>query len=138
MNAITIGLEIAKSVFQAHTEDASGKIILHKRLRRSQVEPFFAELPPSRIGIETCGSAHHWTRERGLKLTYYLRSTLGKCRSPRGSAGECLIDMTASGLSRQRGGELSAGDRGADQRHRLVHAVERDEGAHARPLRLPQ
>lgn len=62
MNAITIGLDIAKSVFQLHAEDGSGKIIIQKRLRRSQVEAFFAQLPPSRIGIEACGSAHHWAR----------------------------------------------------------------------------
>ena len=60
MNAITIGLDIAKSVFQVHGEDASGRIVLQKRLRRSQVETFFAALPPARIGIEACGSSHHW------------------------------------------------------------------------------
>lgn len=62
MNAITIGLDIAKSVFQVHGEDASGRIIVQKRLRRSQVEAFFAGLPPARIGIEACGSSHHWGR----------------------------------------------------------------------------
>jgi transposase len=62
MNAITIGLDIAKSVFQVHGEDAAGKIVLQKRLRRAQVEHFFAGLPASRIGIEACGSGHHWGR----------------------------------------------------------------------------
>ncbi|MGZ8995664.1 MAG: IS110 family RNA-guided transposase [Rhodospirillales bacterium] len=62
MNAIMIGLDIAKSVFQVHGEDASGRIVLQKRLRRSQVEGFFAKLPPARIGIEACGSSHHWGR----------------------------------------------------------------------------
>jgi transposase len=62
MNAITIGLDIAKSVFQVHGEDASGRIVLQKRLRRPQVEAFFAELPSARIGIEACGSSHHWGR----------------------------------------------------------------------------
>jgi transposase len=61
MNTITIGLDIAKSVFQVHGED-SGRIVLQKRLRRSQVVDFFAKLPPSRIGIEACGSSHHWAR----------------------------------------------------------------------------
>src|SRR5260370_27855731 len=61
MNIITIGLDIAKSVFQVHGE-ASGKIVLTKRLRRSQVEDFFAELPRSLVGIEACGSAHYWAR----------------------------------------------------------------------------
>jgi transposase len=62
MNAITIGLDISKSIFQVHAEDAEGKVVLQKRLRRSQVEALFAKLAPARIGIEACGSAHHWGR----------------------------------------------------------------------------
>ena len=62
MKSITIGLDIAKSVFQVHGEDGSGKIIIQKRLRRSQVEDFFAKLPPSLVAIEACGSAHYWAR----------------------------------------------------------------------------
>ena len=62
MKSIIIGLDIGKSVFQAHAEDCTGKIIIQKRLRRSQVEAFFARLPPSLVGIEACGSAHHWAR----------------------------------------------------------------------------
>ena len=63
MQRITIGLDIAKSVFQVHGEDASGNTILQKRLRRSQVLGFFAGLEPALIGIEACGSAHYWGRE---------------------------------------------------------------------------
>ena len=62
MNAITIGLDISKSIFQVHAEDAEGNVILRKRLRCSQVEAWFAKLAPARIGIEACGSAHHWGR----------------------------------------------------------------------------
>ena len=62
MKSIIIGLDIGKSVFQVHAEDCTGKIIIQKRLRRSQVEAFFAGLPPSLVGIEACGSAHHWAR----------------------------------------------------------------------------
>lgn len=62
MNVSMIGLDISKSVFQVHGEDAAGRIIVEKRLRRSQVESFFAKLPPAVIGIEACGSAHHWGR----------------------------------------------------------------------------
>jgi transposase len=61
MNTITIGLDIAKSVFQVHGE-GSGKIVLTKRLRRSQLVDFFAKLPRSLVGIEACGSSHHWAR----------------------------------------------------------------------------
>jgi transposase len=61
MNTITIGLDSAKSVFQVHGEE-SGKIVLQKRLRRSQVVDFFAKLPRSLVGIEACGSSHYWAR----------------------------------------------------------------------------
>lgn len=62
MHAITIGLDIAKSVFQVHAENAAGQIVLQKRLRRSQVEGFFARQRPALVGIEACGSAHYWGR----------------------------------------------------------------------------
>jgi transposase len=62
MNAITIGLDIAKSVFQVHGEDQNGKVVVQKRLRRGQMEAFFSELPPGVIGIEACGTAHYWGR----------------------------------------------------------------------------
>ena len=63
MNTTTIGLDIAKSVFQLHGIDARGQITLQKRLRRAQLISFFANLPPCLVGIEACGSAHHWARE---------------------------------------------------------------------------
>jgi transposase len=63
MKASMIGLDIAKSVFQVHGEDAVGRVVVQQRLRRSQVVAFFAKLPPARIGIEACGSAHYWGRE---------------------------------------------------------------------------
>lgn len=62
MQAITIGLDIAKSVFQVHGEDASGNVVLQKRLRRGQVVAFFSKLTPALVGIEACGSAHYWGR----------------------------------------------------------------------------
>jgi transposase len=62
MNAITIGLDIAKSVFQVHGEDQNGKVVVQKRLRRGQMQAFFSQLPPSVIGIEACGTAHYWGR----------------------------------------------------------------------------
>ena len=56
-----IGVDVAKSVFQIHGTDASGTVV-RKQLRRAQVLPFFSGLPPSLIGMEACGSAHHWAR----------------------------------------------------------------------------
>jgi transposase len=63
MNTTTIGLDIAKTVFQVHGMDARGQTTLQKRLRRTQLVTFFANLPPCLVGIEACGSAHHWARE---------------------------------------------------------------------------
>ena len=58
----TIGLDIAKNVFQVHAVDETGQVVLQRRLRRAQVEPFFAKLAPALVGVEACGSAHHWGR----------------------------------------------------------------------------
>lgn len=66
MNEIsTIGLDLAKNVFQVHGVDASGAVALRRQLRRSAVEKFFAQLPPCTVGMEACGSAHHWARVIG-------------------------------------------------------------------------
>lgn len=62
MNAIMIGLDIAKNVFQVHGIDAAGAVTLRRSLRRGQVEQFFAELPGCVVGLEACGGAHHWAR----------------------------------------------------------------------------
>ncbi len=60
-----IGLDIAKNVFHIHGVDASGTPGLRRQLRRGQVEKFFAKLAPTRVGLEACGSAHHWARVIG-------------------------------------------------------------------------
>lgn len=63
MDISTIGLDLAKSVFQVHGVDASGAVVVRKTLRRSQVLPFFAKLSPCLVGMEACGTSHHWARE---------------------------------------------------------------------------
>ena len=62
METTIIGLDLAKNVFQLHAEDASGKVLWTKRLRREALEPFLRKQPPSLIGMEACGSSHHWGR----------------------------------------------------------------------------
>ena len=62
----TIGLDLAKSIFQVHAADASGAVVVRKRLRRSQVRPFLAAQPPCTVAMEACGSAHYWAREIGM------------------------------------------------------------------------
>jgi len=62
MTIITIGLDIAKSVFQAHGTDASGKCLLKRKLGRSEVAAFFGKLERCQVVIEACGTSHHWAR----------------------------------------------------------------------------
>src|SRR4030088_746970 len=59
----TIGLDLAKKVFQVHGVDAEGKVVVARKLRRKEVLAFFAKLPPCLVGMEACGSAHYWGRE---------------------------------------------------------------------------
>src|SRR6476661_5271094 len=72
MEISTIGLDLAKSIFQVHAIDEAGEIVVRKALRRSQVLPFFAKLPPCIIGMEACGTSHHWAREL-MKLGHAVR-----------------------------------------------------------------
>jgi len=64
MQAITtIGLDIAKSVFQVHGVDAEGHVVIRRQLKRRYVLAFLQKLPPCLVGIEACASSHHWSRE---------------------------------------------------------------------------
>lgn len=63
MEITTIGLDLAKNVFQAHGIDAEGAVRLRKKLRRAELLPFFERLSPALIGMEACGGAHYWARE---------------------------------------------------------------------------
>jgi transposase len=65
MHTTIIGIDLAKSVFQLHAEDAAGKLLWKQRLRREELEPFLAKQPVALIGMEACGSAHHWGRVIG-------------------------------------------------------------------------
>ena len=60
---ITIGLDLAKSVFQAHGADAQGAVVFRKKLRREQVLAFFASQPRCLVAMEACGGGHYWARE---------------------------------------------------------------------------
>jgi transposase len=62
MKITTVGIDLAKNVFQLHAVDERGKAVLRRQLRREQITPFFANLPPCLIGMEACASAHHWGR----------------------------------------------------------------------------
>jgi transposase len=68
----TIGLDLAKKVFQVHGVDAEGKVVVARKLKRKDVLSFFARLPPCLVGMEACGSAHYWAREIG-KLGHIVK-----------------------------------------------------------------
>src|SRR3974377_406285 len=72
MQITTIGLDIAKNVFQVHGIDATEKVVVRKQLRRGQVLKFFASLPPCLVGMEACATAHYWAREL-TKLGHEVR-----------------------------------------------------------------
>jgi len=63
MEVSTIGLDLAKNMYQVHGANASGAVVFRKRLRRNKVLSFFAGLPPCTVAMEACGGAHHWARE---------------------------------------------------------------------------
>ena len=63
MKITTVGIDLAKNVFQIHGTDEHGHAMLKKQLKRDQVAAFFANLPVCLIGMEACGSAHHWARK---------------------------------------------------------------------------
>jgi transposase len=72
MQISTIGLDIAKNVFQVHGIDAGEKVVVRKQLRRGQMMKFFQALPPCLVGMEACASAHNWAREL-KKLGHQVR-----------------------------------------------------------------
>ena len=59
----TIGLDIAKSIFQVHGVDADGQVLIRRKLKRRYVLALFAKMPPCLIGMEACATSHHWSRE---------------------------------------------------------------------------
>ena len=63
MNIKTMGIDLAKNVFQLHGVNEHGKVVVKKQPKRDQVAIFFANLPPCLIGMEACGGAHHWARK---------------------------------------------------------------------------
>lgn len=63
MKIATVGLDLAKTLFQVHGVDSQGHVVVRKQLRRIDVLPFFAKLEPCVVGMEACGSSHYWGRE---------------------------------------------------------------------------
>jgi transposase len=72
MTMTTIGLDLAKYIFQVHGVDVEGNVVEKRRLRRSQVIAYFASIPPCLVGMEACATAHFWGREL-TKLGHEVR-----------------------------------------------------------------
>jgi transposase len=63
MEITTVGLDLAKTVFQVHAVSGAGEVVVRRALRRAQVISFFSKLAPCLVGMEACGTSHHWARE---------------------------------------------------------------------------
>lgn len=81
MEIVTIGIDIAKTVFQVHGVDAAGDIVLRKRLSRGQFLKFMQSVPPCLVGMEACGAAHYWAREI-IKLGHKVKLMPGQYVKP--------------------------------------------------------
>jgi transposase len=99
MQITTIGLDIAKNVFQVHGINASEKVVVRKQVRRSQVLEFFKALPPCLVGMEACATAHYWAREL-TKLGHQVRLMPAKCVSAwnKGSDAILMTDQLAESV----------------------------------------
>ena len=82
MKITTVGIDLAKNVFQVHGVNEFGKTVVKKQLRRDQVSEYFVNLPACLIGMEACGSAHYWARKLQERLdgyrTKYLEITASR------------------------------------------------------------
>ena len=101
---IRLGVDTSKSVFQLHGVDAAERPVLRKKLRRGQVLEFFGKLPPTRVGLEACGAAHHWARAIGAlgHEVVLLPPQLVKPYVPRNKNDAADADGICEAMSRPR------------------------------------
>jgi transposase len=139
MQAITIGLDIAKSVFQIHGEDAEGRVVAQKRLGRRAMVGYFATLPRSLVALEACGTAHYWgrtLRELGHEVRLipaaYVKPFVKRNKTDaRDAAAICVAarrpDMRPVTIKSEAQQALRALERGRDllvkQRTQLMNSV---------------
>src|SRR5262245_664263 len=105
----TIGLDLAKHVFQVHGIDGEGTTVLRKRLRRSQVLGFFSRLPRCVVGLEACATAHYWARELGalghevrLMPTQYVKAYVKRNKNDAADAEAICEAVQRCDLCRSR------------------------------------
>ena len=116
MKITTMGIDLAKNVFQVHGIAERGKAVLRKQLRRSQVAVFFGNLPPCLIGMEACAGAHYWARTLQCFWPHGATDGTAVCETVREDeqerCGRCRSDL--------RGGEPAEHAVCADQEHRAT------------------
>ena len=99
----TIGLDIAKSVFQVHGVDADDQVVIRRQLKRHYVLAFFQKMPPCLVGMEACAT---WSRERlmppAYAKPYVKRSPRQQCREPRPMSGAIDLGIANNGKRSQR------------------------------------
>src|SRR5215470_13974181 len=135
----TIGLDLAKKVFQIHGVDAEGKVVVARKLRRKEVLAFFGKLAPFLVGMEACGSAHYWGREitklgHTVKLMppKYVKAYVKRGKTDAGDAAAICEAVTRPSMSfvpvkgpEQQGLSMlhSARSQLVGQRTQLINAV---------------
>ncbi len=141
----TIGLDIAKSVFQVHGVDVDGAVVIRKRISRAKVLEFFAALPTCLVGIEACPSAHHWSRKlqvlgHTVKLMppSYVKAYLKRSKNDANDAAAICEAVTRPSMRfrankiRTAAIRLDAASQPAASRSSANDAVECDPWAHGR------
>jgi hypothetical protein len=110
----TIGVDLAKHVFQVHAVDADEATVLRKQLRRGQLLAFFSKLPPCVVGLEACATAHYWARELGalgheVRLMPAFHRDIDPVRMMRTRFADPIRASSLFGLP-QQAGHMTASD----------------------------
>jgi transposase len=98
----TIGFDLAKHVFQVHAVAADGKVLVRRKLRRSEVRDFFTKQPPCLVGMEACASAHYWARElqRLGHMVRLMPATYVKAYAKRGKSDAIDAEAICEAVTR--------------------------------------
>src|SRR5213075_784387 len=102
MQVTTVGLDLATRIFQVHGVDAAGKVLIRRRLQRSEIAAFFADLPACLVGIEACATAHYWARLIGAS-GHQVRLIPHDTSNPMFGAARPMLQMPRRSARRSAG-----------------------------------
>jgi transposase len=94
MQVSTIGVDLAKNVFQVHGVDSAGKVVITRQLRRKQVIDFFSKIPPCLVGMEACGTAHHWHVKSPSSVPSYVKGYVKRSKNDAADAAAICEAVT--------------------------------------------